>query len=168
MLASGLGPCFTKRSQEIIGYQSIGPLIQIHVMNGLLGTYSGASISFSGQFTSRVIPIVLRCIVTCPLSTKYNSSHCSHVAIKQSAVFVLEFILICLHHCQVVSHDSNEVHHISHIYCINGLLSYIEKCWHIASLVGTRLSVVEQRDDPGYAGNPCRKHAGCFVLESSK
>ena len=34
--------------------------------------------------------------------------------------------------------------------------------------VGTRLSVVEQRDDPGYAGNPRRKHAGCFVLESSK
>ena len=34
--------------------------------------------------------------------------------------------------------------------------------------VGTRLSVIKQRDDPGYAGNPRRKHAGCFVLESSK
>ena len=37
------------------------------VMNGLLGAYSGTSISFSGQFTSHVIPIVLRCIVTRPL-----------------------------------------------------------------------------------------------------
>ena len=37
-----------------------------------------------------------------------------------------------------------------------------------ARSVGTRLSVVEQRDDPGYAGNPRRKRAGCFVLESRK
>ena len=38
------------------------------VMNGPFGAYLGASISFSRQFTSRVVPIVLRCIVTCPLS----------------------------------------------------------------------------------------------------
>ena len=39
----------------------------IRVMNGPFGAYLGASISFSRQFTSRVVPIVLRCIVTCPL-----------------------------------------------------------------------------------------------------
>ena len=37
-------------------------------MNGPFGAYLGASISFFRQFTSRVVPIVLRCIVTCPLS----------------------------------------------------------------------------------------------------
>ena len=36
-------------------------------MNALFGTYLGTSISFSKQFTSCVTPIVLCCIVTCPL-----------------------------------------------------------------------------------------------------
>ena len=38
-----------------------------HVMNAPFGAYPSTYISFSGQFTSRIIPIVLRCIVTCPL-----------------------------------------------------------------------------------------------------
>ena len=37
------------------------------VMNAPFGAYPSAYISFSGQFTSRVVPIVLRCIVTRPL-----------------------------------------------------------------------------------------------------
>ena len=36
-------------------------------MNAPFGAYPSAYISFSGQFTSRVVPIVLRCIVTRPL-----------------------------------------------------------------------------------------------------
>ena len=39
------------------------------VMNAPFGTYLGASISFSRQFTSHVVLIVLCCIVTCPLFT---------------------------------------------------------------------------------------------------
>ena len=39
----------------------------IDVMNAPFGAYPSAYISFSGQFTSRVVPIVLRCIVTRPL-----------------------------------------------------------------------------------------------------
>ena len=37
------------------------------VMNVPFGAYPGAYISFSGWFTSRVVPIVLHCIVTRPL-----------------------------------------------------------------------------------------------------
>ena len=36
-------------------------------MNAPFGAYPSAYTSFSGQFTSRVVPIVLRCIVTRPL-----------------------------------------------------------------------------------------------------
>ena len=37
------------------------------VMNAPFGAYPSAYISFSGQFTSRIVPIVLHCIVTHPL-----------------------------------------------------------------------------------------------------
>ena len=36
-------------------------------MNAPFGAYPGVCISFSGQFTSRIVPIVLHCIVTRPL-----------------------------------------------------------------------------------------------------
>ena len=45
----------------------VTPHVVSDVMNAPFGAYPSAYISFSGQFTSRVVPIVLRCIVTRPL-----------------------------------------------------------------------------------------------------
>ncbi|KAM5543705.1 hypothetical protein V8D89_002322 [Ganoderma adspersum] len=64
------------------------------IMNVPFCTCPGTSLSFSGQFTSCIVPIVLHCIVTCPLSISTIAPTVLPSLLSRTPLFPLMFPLL--------------------------------------------------------------------------